>query len=259
MSNIVCVRRFRSAGLVRTGTDGVRAAAVIVALACVPWISEAAAQQRPGGPQPQRLAPDEGKGTVEAIGPGMLRLKLKGGNSWLVVPAPNAQITVEGKAAREMLQPGQFVSCAVSLDEFGKAAEPVAQVVFPGGGAPGVVAGGLGIAEPGAKRAAGKRAAGLYLVSGTIKHVEDEAVTVQVGRERFELRVPADASLLVKTTNVTLATAGDEVEVEGLYRQPGELQATLLAIKLSKPVMPPPGKQRPGRRPGPQPAAAGAE
>ena len=255
MSNIVRIRRFRSADVIRT----VRAAAAIAALACVPWMSAAGAQQRPGGPQPQRLAQDEGKGTVEAIGPGMLRLKLKGGNSWLVVPAPNAQITVEGTAAREMLQPGQFVSCSVSLDEFGKAPDPVMQVIFPGGGTPGVVAGGLGLAEPGAKRTAGKRPAGIYLVNGTIRQVEGEAVTVQAGRERFELQVPADASLLVKTTNVALATAGDEVEVEGLYRQPGELQATLLSIKLAKPVAPPPGKTRPGRRPAPQPAAAGGE
>lgn len=243
MSNIVGSRR------VRVG---------VAALAWVALASVAVAQQRPGGPQPQRLAADEGQGTIEAIGPGMLRLKLKGGHSWLVLPAPNAKITVEGTAAREMLQPGQFVSCAVSLDEFGKAAEPVMQIIFPGGGAPGVVAGGLGIAEPGAKRAAGKRPAGMYLVSGTIKQVQDEAVTVQVGRERFELQVPADAALLVKTTNVALATTGDEVEVEGLYRQPGELQATLLSIKLAKPVTPP-SKQRPGRRPTPQPAAAGAE
>jgi hypothetical protein len=243
-SNIVACHRFRVA---------------IAAVACGLWCSDAGAQQRPGGPQPQRLAADEGQGTIEAIAPGMLRLKLKGGNSWLVLPAPNAKIAVEGTAAREMLQPGQFVSCAVSLDEFGKAAEPVMQVIFPGSGAPGVVAGGLGLAEPGAKRSAGKRPAGMYLVSGTIKQVEDEAVAVQVGRERFELTVPADATLLVKTTNVALAAVGDEVEVEGLYRQPGELQATLLSIKLTKPVTPPPGKHRPGRRPASQPAAAGAE
>jgi hypothetical protein len=249
------------------GSGGIRAGFLAVArrgclaAACLSsgWLPEAVAQQRPGGPQPQKLAADEGKGTIEAIGPGMLRLKLKGGNSWLVLPAPNAKIAVEGTAAREMLQPGQFVSCAVSLDEFGKAAEPVMQVIFPGGGAPGVVAGGLGIAEAGAKRVAGKRPAGTYLVSGTIKQVEDEAVTVQVGRERFELQVPADAALVVKTTNVALAAAGDEVEVEGLYRQPGELQATLLSIRLAKPVAPPPAKPRPGRRPAAQPAAAGAE
>jgi hypothetical protein len=244
------------------GFGGIRAGITAVACGCwcsLLWVSTAAAQPRPGGQQPQRLAADDGKGTIEAIGPGMLRLKLKGGNSWLVLPAPNAKIAVEGTASREMLQPGQFVSCAVSLDELGKAAEPVMQVIFPGGGAPGVVAGGLGIAEPGAKRVAGKRPAGQYLVSGTIRQVEDETVTVQAGREKFELQVPADATLLVKTSNVTLAAAGDEVEVEGLYLQPGELQATLLSIKLAKPVAPPPGKQRPGRRPAAQPAGTVGE
>ena len=258
MSNIVGFVGIR-AGIVPGACRVRTAAAWIACLSCSLCLSEAGAWQRPGGPQPQRLAATDGKGTIEAVGPGLLRVKLKGGNSWLVVPAPNAKISVEGTAAREMLQPGQFVSCAVSLDEFGKAAEPVMQVVFPGGGVPGVVAGGLGIAEPGAKRVAGKRPAGQYLVSGTIRQAEAEAVTVQAGCEKFELQVPPDAALLVKTMNVALATAGDEVEVEGLYLQPGELQATLVSIKLAKPVAPPPGKQQRGRRPAAQAAEPAAE
>jgi hypothetical protein len=210
--------------------------------AVIAWPGTAAGQQ------PQKLSAEDGKGTVDAVAPGMLRLRLKGGEFWNVVPAPNASVSVVGTAAREMLQPGQFVSCSLALDEFGKVSAPVPQIIFPGGGMPGVVAGGLGIAEPGAKRVAGKRPAGTYLVSGPIKLVEDDIVTVQAGRDRFEIPVPAETELLVKTTNFSLASAGDQVEVEGLYVRKGELQATTLAITLANPVTPP-SKNRGPRRP----------
>lgn len=205
------------------------------------------AQAQPGQ-QPQKLSGEDGKGTVDAVGPGMLRLRLKGGEFWTVVPAPNATVTVVGTAAREMLQPGQFVSCSLALDEFGKVAGPVPQILFPGGGTPGVVAGGLGIAEPGAKRISGKRPAGTYLVSGPIKLATDDMVTVQAGRDRFEIPVTAETELLVRTANYSLASAGDQVEVEGLYIRKHELQATTLAITLAKPVTPP-SKNRGPKRP----------
>lgn len=218
-------------------------AAVLAAVTA--WASTTAAQP---GQQPQKLSGEDGKGTVDAIAPGMLRLRLKGGEFWTVVPAPTATVTVVGTAAREMLQPGQFVSCSLTLDESGKVSAPVSQIMFPGGGTPGVVAGGLGIAEPGAKRIAGRRPAGTYLVSGLIKLATDDTVTVQAGRDRFDIPVPADAELVVRTTNYALASAGDQVEVEGLYIRKGELQATSLAITLASPVTPP-AKNRGPKRP----------
>ena len=208
------------------------------------WPGSAHGQPRP---QPKTLSAEDGKGTVDAVVPGMLRLRLKGGEFWNVVPAPNAQVSVVGTAAREMLQPGQFVSCSLMLDEFGKVAAPVAQVTFPGGGLPGVVAGGLGIAEQGAKRVPGKRDPGTYLVSGPIKFVNDDVVTVQAGRERFDITVSAETELLVKTTNYSLATPGDQVEVEGLYLTRGALQATTLSITLANPVTPPTKNRGPKR------------
>jgi len=224
----------------------VLAAGLTVAAA---WPATAHAQPRTQPqPQPKTLSAEDGKGTVDAVVPGMLRLRLKGGEFWNVVPAPNATVSVVGTAAREMLQPGQFVSCSLTLDEFGKVAAPVAQITFPGGGLPGVVAGGLGLAESGAKRVPGRRDAGTYLVSGPIKLVSDDVVTVQAGRERFDITVSAETELLVKTTNYSLAAPGDEVEVEGLYINKGALQATTLSITLANPVTPP-SKNRGPKRP----------
>jgi hypothetical protein len=221
----------------------------LVALA-VAFATAGAADLRaqPGGVQLKSLDEKEKEGDVAEVGPGVLQLRLpKGGTLWQAIPAPNAVIEVTGQASREMLQPKQFVSCAVVLDELGKVTAPATQVIFPGGGTPGVIAGGLGIAEPGAKKVGGKRPAGSYLVAGTIKQIDGDVVTVLAGRERFEITVPEDCELLVKTGNVMLAAPGDDVEVDGKYQQKGQLYVTSLKIKLSNPVAPPPAKNKAAR------------
>lgn len=206
--------------------------------------------QPPGPPGQLKPLDDKEKvGQLVEVGPGMLQLRLPaGGNPWQAMPAPNAKIEVTGKASREMLQPKQFINCTVSLDEFGKVTEPALQIAFTDGGTPGVMAGGLGIAEAGAKRVAGKRPAGSYLVAGTIKQVEGDVITVMAGREKFEITVPPEAELVVRSANVGLASPGDHVEVEGQYYQRGQLLVSSLKITLANPVVPPPPKNK-ARRP----------
>ena len=231
------------------GWVGGRPRVVAVAFACLIGIADGplALAQPPG--QLKSLEKEEQLGQVVEVGPGMLQLRLPtGGNLWQAMPAPNAKIEVTGKASREMLQPKQFVNCVVSLDEFGKVTEPALQLAFTDGGTPGVMAGGLGIAEAGAKRVAGKRPAGSYLVAGTIKQVEGDVITVIAGREKFDITVPPEAELVVRSTNVGLASPGDHVEVEGKYYQKGQLLVSALKITLSNPVVPPPPKNK-ARRP----------
>jgi hypothetical protein len=203
---------------------------------------------QPPGPL-KSLEKEDQHGQVIEVGPGMLKLRLpSGGNEWQAMPAPNAKIEVTGKASRDMLQPKQFVNIAITLDEFGKVTEPALQVAFTDGGAPGVMAGGLGIADAGAKRFSGKRPAGAYLLAGTIKEVEGDVVTIIAGREKFDVTVPAEAELVVRSANVSLAAPGDHVEAEGQYYQRGKLLVTSLKITLANPVMPPPPKNK-ARRP----------
>jgi len=203
---------------------------------------------QPPGPL-KSLEKENQNGQVIEVGPGMLRLRLPhGGNEWQAMPAPNAKIEVTGKASREMLQPKQFVNIAITLDEFGKVTEPALQVAFTDGGAPGVMAGGLGIADAGAKRFSGKRPAGTYLLAGTIKDVEGDVVTIIAGREKFDITVPAEAELVVRSANVSLAAPGDQVEAEGQYYQLGKLLVTSLKITLANPLVPPPPKNK-ARRP----------
>jgi hypothetical protein len=203
---------------------------------------------QPPGPL-KSLEKEDQHGQVIEVGPGMLKLRLpSGGNEWQAMPAPNAKIEVTGKASRDMLQPKQFVNIAITLDEFGKVTEPALQVAFTDGGAPGVMAGGLGIADAGAKRFSGKRPAGAYLLAGTIKEVEGDVVTIIAGREKFDVTVPAEAELVVRSANVSLAAPGDHVEAEGQYYQRGKLLVTSLEITLANPVMPPPSKNK-ARRP----------
>ena len=110
----------------------------------------------------------------------------------------------------------------------------------------GVMAAGVGDSSGMIQQRRGPRPAGSYTVSGAIQSVNGDTVTVTVGRERFEILVPEETDLVVRSQNVTLASEGDEVEVEGKYFQIGQLMVTSLKIMMSKPLVPPPAK---GRRP----------
>ena len=235
-------------GGVPGGSTAVAPLWLIVLAAFLGFVVDAgAALAQPGGPQ--RLDRADRVGTVMAIAPGRIQVRLKNtGDLWVVVAAPGATVEVTGTASREMLMPKQFVECSVELDEFGKVTQPVAKVIFPGGGTPGVVGNASGLTDPKAKRAPGKRPAGTYLVSGFIKSVDGEEITLQIGRDRFEIPVAADAELEVATANIAVAGVGDEVELDGEYLQKGQLIASSIKVTLTNPLMPPPAKGK-GRRP----------
>jgi len=205
--------------------------------ACQLWAAAVEAQQW------QPLPPEEQNGVImEVVGPAMLQVRLpkEGATIWTVVPAPNVRVEITGAASREMLQPGQFVTASVSIDEKGAVTEPISRLVFPGGGVPGVLAPGIG--DQGGKRLPGRRPAGTYLVSGTIKKVEGDVATIQAGKDKFDVPVPETAELVVNTTDMSLVRQGDSVDVEGRFIQRGQLQASSLAVKLANPVTPPPQK-----------------
>jgi len=206
------------------------------------WAAAVEAQQW------QPLPREEQNGViVEVVGPAMLQVRLpkEGATIWTVVPAPNIRVEITGAAGREMLEPGQFVTTSVSIDERGTATEPISRLVFPGGGTPGVLAPGVG--DQGGKRLQGRRAAGTYLVAGTIRKVEGDVVTIQAGKDKFDVTVPETAELVVNTADMSLVRAGDSVDVEGRFIQRGQLQASSLAVRLANPVTPPPkkGQRRP--------------
>jgi hypothetical protein len=198
--------------------------------------------QPPRGQQWQALPPEEREGVIVDVGPGVLQVRLpkEGATIWTVAPAPNIRVDITGAASREMLQPGQFVSASVTIDEKGTPTEPVTRLMFPGGGVPGVTTPGIG--DLGGKRLPGRRPAGMYLVSGTIRQVEDDTVTIQAGREKFQISVPDTAELVVNTTDMSVVGRGDAVEIDGMFLQRGQLQATVLKVKLATPYSPPPKK-----------------
>ena len=127
---------------------------------------------------------------------------------------------------------------------------PVDTITFTGGGTPGVAAAGLDVADPKSKRAAGKRPAGSYLVSGFIKSADEDSIVVQIGRERFEIPVTTETALEVRTPNLAAAAVGDDVELEGEYVQKGQLLASSIKVALANPLEPPQkGKRRPAGSP----------
>lgn len=194
------------------------------------------------GQPPQLKSFKDEKAFVAAVGPGVLYVSVEGQGRWTVVPAPNGRIFAIGQTTREMLQKGQSILCEVTLDDAGKASAPVTKVVCTSGGGAGVtmpVAEGADVPMSGQPAPRGKRPAGTYVVAGPILKIAGDIVTVMAGKERVEIQVAEDATFLVNTPNIGLAALGDQVEMEGLSAQNGQLQATYLKVKLSNPVVPP--------------------
>jgi hypothetical protein len=239
----------RAAGRRVAGRGAVRVPAVWVAALSLVTCLPGAFAQGPGRPEPQRLKEDQRRGVVVDRAPGMLAVRLPAESTtvWRVIPAGNATIEVVGPASRAMLAPRQFIRFSATLDEFGKVAEPVVKVTFPGGGTPSVMAPGLGL-ETGGKKVPGRRPAGLYTINGIIREVDGDTVTVLIGKERFEFTVPADAELVVQTNNLSIVDKDDTVEVDGTYFQVGQLMASEIKVTLAKPLAPPDPKARTSRR-----------
>jgi len=215
---------------------------VLVALLAATAAKPAWSQYQRRGPAKTEVLKSQ-PGVIEAVGPGMLKVTL-GGDPWLVAPAPNAEVTVEGTAGREMLSEGQYVVADITLDDSGKSTAPVTSLTFAGGGPAGVM-GNLVAGSP-PPRPGGKRPAGAYRIAGTIESAEGESVTVKVGpRETIAITVPEDAKLLA--TSPLFASSGDQVVLSGHYQVPGRLQATKVIIKLANPVTPPPKPDKPAR------------
>lgn len=219
------------------GGAAIALAALVAAVGGTAW-----AQQ----PRPRTLGPAERTGTIMGMVQGRLQVKIGTSDDlWLVTTQPRSTVEVVGVASRELLAPKQFVQCAIELDDRGQVTQPVTKVTFTGGGTPGVAAAGLDVSDPKARRPAGKRPAGSYLISGFIKSADAESIVVQIGRERFEIPVPDDAALEVRTSNLGIVNVGDEVQLEGEYLQRGQLMATSIKVSLANPLeLPQKGKKR---------------
>lgn len=233
----------------RRPAAGRASAALGFAVLALAWGGLGAGRAAAQPAAPQRLDRADRVGTLMAIAPGRIQVRLKNsGDTWIVAAAPGATVEVTGTAAREMLMPKQFVECSVELDDLGKVTQPVEKVIFPGTGTPGVTGNASGFSDSKGKRPGGKRPAGTYLVSGPIKSVDGDRIVIQIGRDRFEIPVAPEADLEVATANLAVAGIGDDVELDGEYVQKGQLLASSIKVTLVNPLMPPPAKGK-ARRP----------
>ncbi|MHC4400459.1 MAG: hypothetical protein ACYTG0_12350 [Planctomycetota bacterium] len=90
-----------------------------IGLSIMPVVGDAVWAQRPGAapvmpaPKPASIDPD---GVIEAIGPGVIKILTVAGESWMLQVSRETKVRVTGKAKKDVLQPGSFVSFSATID-----------------------------------------------------------------------------------------------------------------------------------------------
>jgi len=226
------------------------------------------------------------KGTIEAIGPGVIVMAAGAGQFWQLRLTPKSKVQVRGTATASVLAPGQYVAFSADVDKRrGAIDEKVARLTIftpseqrmvgvfpsqeglgpgvpaPGVQAPGVQAPGLGPGNP-AQPLGGQGDAGLpvdrFDIAAQIRGVAGGKLTLYAPnpyfRALFEVELaeaPEIALELAGLNYIMLAKKGDKIEGRGVQLAPNVVQLSEVTIELSQPL----GQQqqlqqkRPARRP----------
>ena len=180
----------------------------------------------------------QGKGKIEAIKPGFLKVSVDG-SAWVMkVAAKPRDIALEGTADKNWLQPGMLVRFVAPLDEQGVAQTPIEELsvftprpgyrigVLPENRAD-VKAGFDGDTQP---------TGSSYLVAGQLAKKKDDQILVSAGRDRVTATLADELKINVDMLgDYSLARPGDEIVFSGRVLKPGQAIIDRIRIVAAQP------------------------
>ncbi len=219
-----------------------------MALAAMPSLALAQGyairQPKPNQQQQQQQAHQElhGKGELEAVGAAGFAAVLDG-QPWKVAFEPKKQLKIEvtGSATPEFLAPGMFVKFKGDFDKKGKATAEVKDLeIFT-----------LNEKEPlGATKSGGafetaapqkgppSNLPTTYEIAGRITGMKKGTMIVSCPNLTVHADVAPDATIKVNVADLSLASAGDKIEVKGWYMKgkEGLGYADEVTVQLTNPL-----------------------
>jgi hypothetical protein len=199
---------------------------------------------KPNQQQQQQQAHQElhGKGELEAFGPGGFAAVLDG-NPWKIGFEPKKQpkIEVTGSATSEFLAPGMFIKFKGDFDKKGKATAEVKdlEIFTPNEKEP------LGATKSGGAFEAAAPQKGppsnlptTYEIAGRITGMKKGTMIVSCPNLTVHADVAPDATIKVTVADLSLASAGDKIEVKGWYMKgkEGYGYANEVSVQLANPL-----------------------
>ena len=213
--------------------------------------SVAAAQGIYGKPKPnqqqqqqQQQAHQElhGKGELEAVGAAGFAAVLDG-QPWKVAFEPKKQLKIEvtGSATPEFLMPGMFVKFKGDFDKKGKATADVKELeIFTPNEKelPGATKSGGAFEAAAPQKGPPSNLPTTYEIAGRITGMKKGTMIVSCPNLTVHADVAPDATIKVSVADLSLASAGDKIEVKGWYLKgkEGYGYANEVSVQLANPL-----------------------
>jgi len=191
------------------------------------------------------------KGALKAVAGGAIQVVNEDGEQWVVKVDPRSKYNVfQGSADVRFLRPGMLVEFRNTFDKKGKAQSEVRALkvfslredtrlgVIP---VPSGTAGGLfssSVEDENKKKKTAKSAARPFIVSGPIRAIKDNKMTVAVGGALVHVELADKVQIAFNFADFRYARQGDTVEVFGWANpeQSDLVIASRLTITAAKPL-----------------------
>jgi hypothetical protein len=181
------------------------------------WIASAEAQRRP------KLKKESSDGKVVNVAGGMIQMRSKQGNVWLLKPSLPSKVTFTGSADKSWLRPGMIARFETTFDKKGQGQKVVktVQVFTP---RPEYQLGTFG-GDPKNRRSGVPEK---LLVAGLIKRIQDNKVTIVAGKKsKKSYTAELDAKVAIEVDllgDLNWVQPGDDIRFKGQYyeHQPGK-------------------------------------
>ena len=163
------------------------------------------------------------KGKITAIAPGKIMVKDATSNlrTFNVLPDREISITVQGKLALTDLKPGMLVRVEGFLKMNTLVGEVAKVTVYSAND--GYVA---GIAQDSADQP--------MVITGTVKLLKDDALTLMAGKKRITAKLAKDVAINVDSKDYSLAPTGSMIEADGYETKDGSVNAKKIVITVGK-------------------------
>jgi hypothetical protein len=199
-------------------------------------------------------------GKLKGMAQGVLQVETDKGEQMLVaIEARPQDISFQGSATPAFLRPGMLVQFAATLDKKGEAQEEIGTIkvvsqrmgiqlgLQAGGGFAGKELFSGNEDEGGKKKKKTRADAAPYLVTGTLRSINNGKMYVAAGTT-VKAELSSNCQVSVDISDISLAREGDSVEVRQGWRfanQSNQLYARSLTITAEKPL----GVEEKKRRP----------
>jgi hypothetical protein len=230
------------------------------------WLASAWAQaptkfQAP----PQSVAFEDAECKLADVQGDAVQIRDSRSEAWWLKVGDGTKVTVKGEAEEECLKSGVYVQLNAEIDKKGTLSEPVSKIEIvsfqskPTLGLFHIPKTAVADGEDEEAKPVKNAGPGEYRIRGKLALFRDGEIVILAGNRKLTGDVAEELHVTVNVDDLSVAQAGDEVEVKAWYydpdkpvpvaNRPGKAWAEEINVKLAKKLAPVGKKPRPAEKP----------